>query len=185
MRLFIGIPLAAAVIDELSALVARLQSSGHGLRWTARESWHITLQFLGNAGAEECDCAVARLRELHLPPTPIKIEGLNCFDRAGILLATVQPTPELLLLQKRVTEATQLCGFLPEARPYQPHITLARSQGKGPRPDLRELKAKLHRPPSFTPFTAREFLLYESFLTPTGSRYEIRAHFPLGRSSSL
>lgn len=185
MRLFVGIPLAAVVIDELSALTARLQSSGRGLRWTARESWHITLQFLGNAEAEQCDCAVARLRDLHLPPTSIKIEGLSCLDRAGILLAAVQPTPELLLLQKRVCAATQLCGFAPEARPYQPHITLARSQGKGQRPDLGELKAKLRRPHKFTSFVAGEFLLYESFLAPAGSRYEIRARFPLGRPSSL
>jgi 2'-5' RNA ligase len=179
MRLFIGIPLSAVVIDELSAITARLQSNGRGLRWTACESWHITLQFLGNTGAEQCGCVVARLHELHSPPAPIRIEGLSCFDRAGILLATVQPTLELLLLQKRVTAATQLCGFIPEARPYQPHITLARSQGKGQRPDLSELKAKLRRPPHFTPFAAGEFLLYESFLTPSGSRYEIR-----GRSSS-
>jgi 2'-5' RNA ligase len=184
MRLFVGIPLAAAVIDELAAITARLQSSGRGLRWTARESWHITLQFLGNAGAEECACAVARLRELHLPPTPVKIEGLSCFDRAGILLAAVQPTPELLQLQKRVSVATQLCGFIPEARPYQPHITLARSQGKGQRPDLGELKAKLRRSPHFTPFAAGEFFLYESFLAPAGPRYEIRARFLLGCSSS-
>jgi 2'-5' RNA ligase len=185
MRLFIGISLAAAVIDELSAITARLQSGGDGLRWTARESWHITLQFLGNTGAEQCGCVVARLRELHSPPAPIRIEGLSCFDRAGILLATIHPTPELLLLQKRVTAATRLCGFIPEARPYQPHITLARSQGKGQRHDLRELKAKLRRPPHFTPFAAGEFLLYESFLAPTGSRYEIRARFPLGLPSSL
>jgi 2'-5' RNA ligase len=185
MRLFIGIPLSAVVIDELSAITARLQSNGRGLRWTARESWHITLQFLGNTGAEQCGCVVARLHELHSPPAPIRIEGLSCFDRAGILLATVQPTLELLLLQKRVTAATQLCGFIPEARPYQPHITLARSQGKGQRHELRELKAKLRRPPHFTPFAAGEFLLYESFLAPTGSRYEIRARFPIGLPSSL
>jgi 2'-5' RNA ligase len=84
MRLFIGIPLSAVVIDELSAITARLQSNGRGLRWTARESWHITLQFLGNTGAEQCGCVVARLHELHSPPAPIRIEGLSCFDRAGI-----------------------------------------------------------------------------------------------------
>jgi 2'-5' RNA ligase len=179
MRLFIGISLAAAAADELAAMTAHLQSSGRGLRWTVRASWHITLQFLGNAGAEQCGCAVERLREVHSPSAPISIEGLSCFDRAGILLATVQPAPELLSLQKRVTEATRLCGFTPELRPYQPHITLARSQGKGQRPDLRELKAKLRRPPRFTPFAAGEFLLYESFLTPAGSRYEIRERFPL------
>jgi 2'-5' RNA ligase len=179
MRLFIGIPLAAAVIDELSATVARLQSDGDWLRWPAPESWHVTLQFLGNTGQEEYECTVARLHELRLPPVPIQLEGLGFFDRAGILFAAVRVMPELLLLRRRVTAATQLCGFVPETRPYQPHITLARRKGQGRRQGIPELKAAIGRKRSFTRFVAEEFLLYESFLGPAGSRYEIRERFPL------
>ncbi len=62
MRLFAGIPIAAAVIDELSAVSLRLRSSTDGLRWSAPESWHITLQFLGSTGQEQYDCTVARLQ---------------------------------------------------------------------------------------------------------------------------
>ena len=176
MRLFIGIPLAAAVLDELRAASARLRSNADGLRWTAPESWHVTLQFLGNTSPEQCTCVVARLRALHLPSVPVCLEELGCFERAGVRIATVRLTPELLLLQERVIAATQPCGFVPEMRPFQPHITLARSKG---RPNLDQLKAKLRRPSNFTRFTAREFLLYESFLSPAGSRYEIRERFSL------
>ena len=184
MRLFIGIPLAAAVIDELRAASARLRSGSDGLRWTAPESWHITLQFLGNTSAEQCACVVTNLRALHSPSVPINLEALDCFDRAGILFAGIRLTPELLLLQERVTAATQPCGFVPEVRPFQPHITLARA--KGQKSGLRELKAKIRRQPDFTRFVAPEFLLYESFLSTAGARYEIRERFPLGgRQSSL
>ncbi|MFY9854749.1 MAG: RNA 2',3'-cyclic phosphodiesterase [Terracidiphilus sp.] len=176
MRLFIGIPLAAVVIEELKAASARLHSSADGLRWTAPESWHITLQFLGNTSAEQCECVVTSLRALHSPPVPISLEALGCFDRAGILYAGIRLTHELLSLQERVTTANQPCGFVPETRPYQPHITLARA--KGERRDLGELKAKIQRQPDFTRFTAHEFLLYESFLSSTGARYEVRERFP-------
>jgi RNA 2',3'-cyclic 3'-phosphodiesterase len=175
MRLFIGIPLAAAVIDELSAAVERLRSAGDGLRWTAPESWHITLQFLGNTSPEQYQCVVARLRGLDLPPAPIELEALGCFDRTGVIFAGVRVSPELLLIQQRVIAATALCGFASEARAYQPHITLARSKGKA----LSRLKAKMGRHAQFTSFVAGEFLLYESFLSPTGSRYEIRERFSL------
>jgi RNA 2',3'-cyclic 3'-phosphodiesterase len=178
MRLFIGIPLAAAVSEELAALAARLGSGGDGLRWTARESWHITLQFLGNASREQCQCVAGRLRELHLPPVPVRLGKLGCFERAGVFLATVEPSPALLGLQERVVATTGPCGFAAEARPYQPHITLARS-GRGQRQNILALKAKIGRPPEFTGFAAGEFLLYESFLSPTGSRYEVRARFSL------
>jgi 2'-5' RNA ligase len=180
MRLFIGIPLAAAVIDELRIASARLRSSADGLRWTAPESWHVTLQFLGNTSTDQLACVVPHLRALQSPPVPVCLEALDCFERAGVLIARIQPTPELLLLQQRVTSATQPCGFLPETRPYQPHITLARSKGR--QHNLSQLKAKLHHPSNFTRFIAREFLLYESFLSPDGSRYEIRERFPLAGS---
>ncbi len=72
-------------------------------------------------------------------------------------------TPELEALQQRVTAATGGCGFVPETRPYHPHITLARSKGK--RADgLRELKSRIHREPRFTGFVAEGFVLYESIL---------------------
>ncbi|MHB1021369.1 MAG: 2'-5' RNA ligase family protein [Acidobacteriaceae bacterium] len=46
----------------------------------------------------------------------------------------------------------------------------------------REFKARMLQQPSLIQFDAREFVLYESILGPTGSRYVIREHFPLGGS---
>ncbi len=182
MRLFVGIPLAVAVRGELSALAARLKSRDDGLRWTAPESWHITLEFLGNSSPEQYECVAARLGEVHLPSVPIALERLEFFARAGILIVAVRLAPQLLLLQQRVSTAAALCGFTPEARLYQPHITLARSKSKGR--ELTELKAKIQRQPAFSSYLAEEFLLYESFLGATGSRYEVRKRFPLIDHSS-
>src|ERR1035441_2758269 len=92
----------------------------------------------------------------------------------GLSSQVLGVTHELLLLHIRVTVATELCGFVRDTRPYQPHITLARGKGKGQRQALRELKTKVRPQPYFTRFVAEEFLLYESFLGPAGSRYEIR-----------
>jgi 2'-5' RNA ligase len=180
MRLFVGIPLAAAVIGELAAVSARLKSKENGLRWTAPESWHITLEFLGNVAEEKYASLVERLRQVHSPPVPVRLEELGFFDRAGVFFADVGLTPELLTLEKRVTAATELCGFMHDARPYHPHITLARSKGRG----LRELKSRIQRQPAFTRFVAGEFLLYESHLSPSGALYEIRERFKLGRENS-
>ena len=178
MRLFVGIPLSAAVIGELSAVSARLRSKEDGLRWTAPESWHITLEFLGNTGEEKFTCLVEHLRQVHSPPVPVRLEELGFFDRAGVFFAGIGLTLELLTLEQRVAAVTGLCGFAHEARPYHPHITLARSKGEGC--GLRDLKARIQRQPAFTRFVADEFLLYESHLSSSGARYEIREHFSLG-----
>jgi hypothetical protein len=50
----------------------------------------------------------------------------------------------------------------------------AKGQGLG------ALKARIGRQPAFTRFVAQEFLLYESHLSPSGARYEVRERFALG-----
>jgi len=177
MRLFIAVSLPASVIAELSAISVWLRSNGDELRWSAPESWHITLQFLGNTSQEQCECAVSRLREVHLPPVPIQLEGMGFFDRAGVFFAGVSVAPELLLLQKRIIASTEACGFAREARAFQPHITLARSKDRGQ--GLAGLKTRMRLQPRFTRFVAEEFLLYESFLGSAGARHEVRERFPL------
>jgi 2'-5' RNA ligase len=113
----------------------------------------------------------------------VRIEELGFLERAGVFCANVGLTPELLSLEQRVVAATGLCGFAHEARPYHPHITLARNKGAGS--GLRELKARIQRQPAFTQFVADEFLLYESHLSTSGARYAIRERFKLGRQNSL
>jgi len=179
VRLFLAIPLPTTLTNELSRISLRYQSANDGLRWSAPESWHITLQFLGNIQPEQRGCIITRLQTLHHPPVPVELNTLGFFDRTGIFFAGALLTPELLSLQQQVTAATQPCGFIPETRPYHPHITLARSKNKSAARALHAIRAGIHRQPVFTPFTAREFVLCESLPTPSGSRYEIRERFPL------
>jgi 2'-5' RNA ligase len=179
MRLFAGIPLGVRVVDELAAISMLLQADGDGLRWAAPQSWHITLQFLGNANQQQYECVADGLRGLRLRPVSIELESVGCFDRAGIFFAGVKLAPELLGLQQRVTAATSLCGFVSEERPYRPHVTLARSKGKDKARALDRLKAKIRQQPRFSRFMAEEFLLYESIPTPEGSHYEVRNRFSL------
>jgi 2'-5' RNA ligase len=178
VRLFLGIPLADAVLTELTRLTARLHSAATSLRWSAPESWHITLQFLGNTTQEQYGCLIVRLAEVHFPPLPVQLAATGTFDRAGIFYAGVELTPQLAALQQRIVAATAPCGFEPESRPYHPHITLARSKSRSHADELRALESRVGGPPKFPRFTAREFLLYESHLSSSGSTYEVRDRFP-------
>jgi 2'-5' RNA ligase len=184
MRLFVGIPLADVGVRELEAEVARLRPGAGNLRWTASESWHITLQFLGETTPEQYECLAARLGEVRAAPVTVQLGELGFFDRAGVFFADVVVAPELIALEHRVVAATSKCGFVAETRPFHPHITLARAKGQGRSADLRELRGKIRSQPSFTRFTAREFLLYESHLGPGGAQYEVKARFGLTRDSA-
>jgi 2'-5' RNA ligase len=185
MRLFIGIPLAPATANDLLAEVNRVRSTtrnpatSDNVRWSAPESWHITLQFLGSTTPQQYECVTAHLRELHHSSIEIQLGAIDTFPRAGVLFTDVRVTPELLALQQSVTAATASCGFVPETRPYHPHITLARRKGKGGNREFRNLKLQIDSPPHFSSFDAHGFILYESIPTPEGSRYEIHERFPL------
>jgi RNA 2',3'-cyclic 3'-phosphodiesterase len=179
MRLFIAIPLAEAVEAELKRLTARLRPAAPDLRWSLPESWHITLQFLGNTSEEQCACLLSRLARLKAFPVPIDFDGLGVFERAGVFILKVAPTTELAGLQKEVVTATHPCGFESEDRPYRPHITLARSKSGSRSRELRSLPDRAGESVRFDRFIATEFRLYESHLSAAGSKYEVKCRFPL------
>lgn len=182
MRLFIAIALHTDATAVLRGLRDRLAPrSGNDLRWSAEEGWHVTLQFLGQSTGEQAACITTHLKQIHAAPVPVRIEGLDFFERVGIFHAGIVLSPELLALQQKVTAATRLCGFLPEDRAYHPHITLARAKGRARSRALAPLKQALRNAKEnpVAAFVADEFLLFESFPGPEGSRYEIRARFKL------
>jgi len=179
MRLFVGIALDTVVTDALKRLTASLRRADDGLRWSNPDGWHITLQFLGSTEQPAYECLLARLREIHRAPFALHLGLPDVFERAGVFHISVLPSQQLTALERHVVAATALCGFRPEDRPYHPHITLARGKGNEGRRGLRVLQQRLHPGRPMPSFNANEFLLYQSFPTPDGSRYEICERFPL------
>jgi RNA 2',3'-cyclic 3'-phosphodiesterase len=181
MQLFVGIPLAPDVIDGLERLTAGLRRSGDSLRWSSPETWHITLQFLGEVLVGKYECVVDELAKIRSPYVPIWLSGTGIFDRAGVFWAGVNVSRELRQLEKQVVAATGKCGFAAEDRPYHPHVTLARAKGDDRARLLRGLLNRVRQEAELPAFEAGEILLYESFTGSGGTRHEVRARFPLAR----
>ncbi len=183
MRLFVGIPLTVSVAGALQELTARLRAGQEDLRWMAPETWHITLQFLGETADECYACVQAQLQTIHAHPVRIALDDLICFERVGVVAAGVELTDSLSALHRSVVLATSRCGFVSESRPYSPHITLARMR-RGLKLRVRgALQQALREPLRLPVFEAQEFLLYESLLGSGGARYQVRGRFALGASA--
>lgn len=177
MRLFVGIALEDGVAERLKRLTGALRRADDGLRWSAPEAWHVTLQFLGGATEAQYACLAERLRTVEAGPVTVRLSGTGTFERAGVFFAEVEVSPELTALAQDVAAATARCGFVPEERPYHPHITLARRRDAQGAKRLRELgrvPAELQ-----AGFVAQEFLLYESRPAAGGSEYIVRERFSL------
>jgi 2'-5' RNA ligase len=176
MRLFIGLPIADETRAALRLVVDRLRTTIDSkigkIRWTDPEGWHITLQFLGNCNEQQYEFLVRALRFVPMRPFQIEVDGLDTFERAGVLFAGVRLDENLAALQHQIVRKTTTCGFASDDRPYHPHITLART----PR-GARISPQQIMRSNSST-YRAENFCLYESVSGGNGPQYLVKAQFP-------
>ncbi len=90
-----------------------------------------------------------------------------------LIWAAGSAVPELRDLRLKIYEAL---GKPAEARPFRPHITLARLK----REDAHRLPYKHLNMPVDWPQRVGSFVLMQSHLSPHGSDYEVLAEFPIG-----
>ena len=193
-RLFAALPLPESLRRELfaaSGAVARLLPASV-FRRVPPENLHLTLRFFGPEGGSVDRGRIAallreRLETCRPGPLTLKAAELSAFGslrRARIVwvgLAEEGDPGRLLPLQREVETVARDLGLPPETRPFVPHVTLGRLRVPS-RLAAGDLSAA--RPPApgaawSSPFTAREFGLFASFLGPGGAVYERLDRFPL------
>jgi RNA 2',3'-cyclic 3'-phosphodiesterase len=173
-RLFLALDLPGVVVQALVAWRAPLLREREELRAVASEALHVTLCFLG-AKEEESIAPIAELVELSaagvggvaglalgaplwLPRRRPRVLAVALEDRHGQLGA----------LQEQLVERLATDGWHdPEARPYLPHVSVARVRGREAVPRTGLLAA----PPGLV-FDGAAVTLYRSHLRPDGARYE-------------
>jgi 2'-5' RNA ligase len=179
MRLFIGLPIPAELANNITRHARTI--SLPRARWTPPENIHLTLVFLGEVAEQTLPSIKGELDTIKTAPIPIKLTSLNTLSRSCILVAEIDPTPGLLHLQSQVVSSMARCGLAPalreKARPYHPHLTLARS-----REPLRLNNTQRTLPASLQrTFPADTINLFRSLPTPTGSHYEVLAQKHSGK----
>jgi len=176
MRLFIAIEIPA----DLKKKIGRLQVAISGARWVPAEQIHLTLAFLGEVEESAVEQLSRELARIHPPEFRLSFSGTGCFPdrrRPRVLWIGVEPHPHLQALAAMVHEVLLACGIPQEARPFSPHITLARLKI----PASGESAAFFDRPEvlKLPPFPVREFVLFQSRLTPQGAVHSPIRNFPL------
>jgi 2'-5' RNA ligase len=96
---------------------------------TPPENWHITLRFIGKASDVQSDRMLAFLdQHMATEPFSVRFGGLGAFPRpAKATVAWLAAEADgLHSLAASVEEAATTAGFMPEERPFHPHLTLSR-----------------------------------------------------------
>jgi 2'-5' RNA ligase len=70
----------------------------------------------------------------------------------------------------RLEKAFAALGYPPEGRAFNPHLTLGRVKSPANRERLAKLLATMP-PPDWPPFEVKELILFQSVLSPQGSKY--------------
>jgi RNA 2',3'-cyclic 3'-phosphodiesterase len=182
VRLFVAIEIEAAIRQRINEFVARLESNISGARWVRPEGLHITLKFLGNVEDKRRTTIEQALRSVPGRAFGLSLKGLGMFPNPRsprVLWVGIEADTELEQLAGRVDEQMFSAGFEREKRGFSPHVTLARFNQR-PRGNLGSLLSDAQ--PSFGTMTASQFHLWESKLSPQGSRYTKLASFELERA---
>lgn len=184
MRLFCAIDTPSDLHPVLARASDRLRSAGAHAKWTGPGQWHVTLKFLGETDDSAVPAVEAALRRAAAAGAPawLRLAGLGTLGgpRPRVVVARVDdPSGALGAVAAALELEMRPLGFLPENRPFLPHVTLARVRSP------RNADALLESVRSESggvkgEWRAREAVLYRSTLMPGGAEYEALARVPLG-----
>ena len=116
----------------------------HTVRWVPVENIHLTLKFLGDVSLSNVErleeiirSAVAGQREF-----AVSVGSVGAFpspQRARVLWAGVEGPSELFSVQRVVDVETARLGYVSEARPFKPHLTLGRVSRNATSKDIQRI----------------------------------------------
>jgi len=189
LRLFIAIELPAEVRDALARLQQRFQTGDEDsvVRWTALDSIHLTLKFIGETPAANRAAIEAALQEAVASHAPfsLTLQGAGCFpdlQRPRIVWAGVSGDIEHLHTVRNAIERTVApLGYPTEDREFSPHLTIGRTRQDASRMALTALGNQVRKVErsALATWRVEGISLMRSQLKPSGPIYTQLFHAPL------
>lgn len=190
MRLFVALDIDSDIRKKIAEFRDKMRPYAPDVRWVGPETFHITLQFLGET--QKLDEIKQALQTVRGSSVSLAFRGTGFFPNPKsprVFWLGIESDEHLHRLAGSIRDALQPLGFQSDHGPFTPHLTLARAgsgrpkpvRGEHPAAGLRTVGIKLESEPAidFGTMTAREFCLYQSLLSPAGAKYTKLATYPL------
>lgn len=156
---------------QLEPYLAACASKAPEFRWTPPSNLHLTVRFIGNIERSVVDGIADRLAQLQRAGFELELGGVGTFKRGRLVrVVWLQVSSGVDAARELAAEVEAECaraGLGSEARPFQPHLTLARARPRDGAP-----LPPLPTPPALRPWRADELVLYRSQMGRAGSVYE-------------
>jgi 2'-5' RNA ligase len=188
-RVFCAIELPSLVLEKISEQITRLRAAAPDspASWSRAENVHLTLKFLGEIApgrvgdlSEAAAAAVAGFS-----PFEILIKDTGSFPKHGtprvFWIGVDDCSGKLAQLQAKLDDECLRLGFADEARPFNPHLTIAR----GRKPQGARALAAAHKEMGFasTEVSVKELTVIRSELSNAGSNYTVISRHVLSGST--
>ena len=173
MRLFLALWPDAGVVEQIE--VARQQLFGGHTpgRPVRSDNLHITLQFLGSTEESTLACIRQAAGRIRFDAFDLALDHLGHWFRPRVVWLGCREVPVALSsLVRDLNAGMSGCGFVPEERPFHPHLTILR---KVRRQSPQEIPA-IH-------WHVDDFVLVQSDTRPDGVQYSVIDRWPAVKST--
>jgi len=173
------------IAEAMEQKATELAQEGWKLAWVPPAQLHVTLKFFGSIPEESMEAIALRLRQrlAELPAPRLRIRGAGAFPAPGdgpprVLWLGADGGKPLYALQQTIEGDMADLGFSREARPFHPHLTVARVLEPPPSSAAWQLDQ------DFGEDAITELIVYESRIgkpNRAGAEYLARARVPFMR----
>jgi 2'-5' RNA ligase len=174
-RLFTGLEIP----DDVGLDLDLMRGGIGGARWIDRESYHVTLRFIGDIDSHLAREIAYELEGIEGRPFALKLSGCGAFggNKPHSLYVGVEENAELRRLQSLHERICQVLGLSADPRKFTPHVTLARLK----EPDLPALHRFIasHNLYRSRGFAVPRFVLFSSRPSRGGGPYAVEESYRL------
>jgi 2'-5' RNA ligase len=194
MRLFVALDIDDDIRNRIARFLDGVRGFAPDVRWARPESLHVTLKFIGEQSETQVEAIKRTLEKIDADHFELKFRGYGFFPTVRaprVFWVGIDGDAKLTSLAASVDATLVALEIKKEEHVYNAHLTLARGAGRSGSPrreksdranhSFQRLHEKLSAlpVPEFGTMTAREFFLYRSQVSPTGSKYTKLAEFGL------
>ena len=183
IRAFVALRMSAEVESAIIGFVDPLRELHSGVRWVRPQNLHLTLRFLGDRVDRNLLLPLDQtLNQIAGQTSPFMLRacGTGAFpnlDRPRTIWIGLV-SEELIRLAQQVEGAAVHAGFVPEGRPYTPHLTIGRVRALHGWQRMRHvLHESLNQ--DFGAALISEMILYRSILGGKAAQYQALARYQL------
>jgi len=177
-RIFIGVPVKLDEDFNCDLQDLRYALAGNRITWVNQLNMHITIHFLGDLNTIELNQLLTDFNRFDFSGSiSLQVSGLDIFGtlyQPKVLFARVKDEQEWQHLYDLVFEKFNLPNLNIEKKPYKPHLTLGRIRQVFDQNSFKNIADDFKN--GFKLYQDKLWIcVYESHLTPEGSRYTILA----------